>query len=43
METKLRIHAIRLLNKIKQNQTYKNYVEIDVKPRETLVKGKTKD
>lgn len=43
METKLRIHTIRLLNKMKQNPEYKNYVEIDVKPREKLMNGKTKD
>lgn len=43
METKLRIRTIRLLNKIKQKPEYKNYVEVDVKPREKLMNGKTKD
>lgn len=42
METKVRIHSIRLLNKIKQNPEYKNYVEIDVKQREKMENEKIK-
>ena len=43
MQTKLRIQTIRLLNKLKQNPEYKNYVEVDVKPGEKMRKSSTKD
>lgn len=43
METKLRIQTIRLLNKMKEKPEYKNYIEIDVKPKEKLMNEKAKD